>query len=237
MENIASKTKNLFALAFLGFVAVMFIFVLRQFTSQPATATSQSQGSYPGPESAITDPYPAPLSTSQSAATPESLSWLTYSGDDIGYSFDYRSDFLISVASIPDKPFGTVRIIFPGVGAMNIEVLTNLNQLPLDQFVETSLVDMGSTPSPWPTGGVQNYSAPLVIAGRSALGFESHRDLISRFGAAGYVVFVEYNQYVVKATLDGGGPVPDEGTKPYSASDEAIEITIQVLDSLQFHEQ
>lgn len=233
MKNMLNRILGFLALViFVGLIAI-FIVNLRQEQLSPSNSAGQS--GYPPPENAIPQQlsYPGPSITTNQTSTPPPQDWVTYEGEpDLGFSFEYRQDFLLAANKYPNKAFGSARLIFPRVGASTILVLENPEQLALEDFLESEEF-IGTKNFEWPNQWISTYADPLMIAGQPSLGFQSHRDLMGLFGAAGYVIFVPMGEYVIHCSLDGGGPTPDSGTQPYKASDEAIALTIQILNSLQ----
>ena len=217
--------------AFATLVAVMAYSAGQQ--ADPAAAVALPPA-YPPLAYAMQQAKEAPPPT----ATPVPV-WLTYSGEETGFTFQYRSDFRLTTGRYPDRPFGEVHISVARGETLNIRVLENPDQLPLELFLH-SYEGRGSilnSSTPWPEGGVRAFAEPLTVAGREALGFESHRDLVSKIGMAGYAIFIPFEAYVVEAAFGSGGPTPSNGPRPFTASPVAMERTLIILDTIQLLER
>jgi hypothetical protein len=234
MKSIFNRVTGI--MAAIIFVALIALFVLNLRQEQASsTNNTQGQSGYPLPQNAASQPagYPGPPISYNQSNNSQSQNWQTYNGaEEIGFSFQYRSDFLLSTGTPSGQSYGKVRIVYPRVGASTISIFENPEQLSLEDFLESEDFLNGIN-FVWPNQWINTYPEQLTIAGNPSLGFQSHRDLIGLFGAAGYVIFVPFGDYIVQAALDGGGPTPDSGIQPYKSTDEAISLTTQILNSLQ----
>lgn len=230
---ILSKTKNLIGFLFLVLIVALFIYSLGQ-----RGQGTQEQSGYPVIESVTEQlpPYPAPLQARPIPTIgdlPEPH-WVTYSDKEAGYSFTYKSNFLIFDSKNAGEPFNHVRI-FLGIGneQMLIAILENPYRLSLEQFLKTDL----ETPyayylqpdDAWKAADFSEHIQPINIEGQSGVLIERSDTTISLTGRSKYVAFIPYEDRVIRIILGVTDTMSYHEPPPQS-----LEYFLQIINSIQF---